>query len=166
MIDPEHESLRIRRWIRAPRQRVFDAFVRPELRRKWWFPEEGMTCGICEIDARVGGNYRVAMNDDRGAESREFICTGSFEEVDAPRKLVFTWTWQHELDSAGDPADVRTRVTVELEEANGGTDILITHERIRGADDRRGYAQGWNGCLLSLERALSAGMHTGTDGER
>ena len=35
--DPTAElSLRVSRFVRAPRERVFEAWIRPELRREWW----------------------------------------------------------------------------------------------------------------------------------
>ncbi len=153
---PERETLRVTRLIRAPRSKVFDAFVTPEIRRKWWFPEEGMECDLCEIDARPGGRYRVNMKDPRGEELREYVCSGEFLEVDSPVRLVFSWTWDHELAEATDPADVQTRVTVELREVAEGTEVVILHEQIRDDEERAGYEMGWNGCLGSLERAFAA----------
>ena len=56
--------LRVARVIRAPRERVFAAWTRPELLRLWWGPGE-VSCPEAEIDLRPGGSYRLAnLNPD------------------------------------------------------------------------------------------------------
>lgn len=159
MNDETTGRLEVRRVIRAPRQKVYEAFVNPDLRRRWWFPEEGMRCDLCEIDARVGGSYRVNMKSGAGAEEKEFVCRGSFEELSEPMRLVFTWVWEHELTDDAPEKDVETRVTVELHEiidAEGSrTEVVILHERFHAGQDPAGYEYGWRGCLESLDRVLS-----------
>jgi len=140
-------KLIVTRTIRAPRQRVFDAFIKPELRRQWWFPEEGMVCDVCEIDARPGGRYRVNMKDARSDETKEWCCTGQFEELVGNERIVFSWTWEH-------AETLTSLVTVELTEADGGTEVRIVHERLEDDADRAGHEQGWVGCLASLARAI------------
>ena len=58
-------DLTMTRTIRAPRQKVFDAFVKPELARKW-FGIRGFTVTRADIDARVGGRYRMTMQPRSG----------------------------------------------------------------------------------------------------
>ncbi len=151
---PRYRRLRISRLIHAPRQRVFDAFVVPALRRRWWFPEEGMRSDHCEIDPRPGGRYRVSMNDDRSEEPKEFVCEGEFLELEEPARLVFTWIWEHERKPGVCEEEITTTVTVELHEADCGTEVVILHEEFRDEAEGKGYAQGWEGCLENLERAL------------
>ncbi len=148
------ESLQIRRTIRAPRQRVFDAFVKPELRKLWWFPEEGMVCDRCEIDPRIGGSYSVNMKHGQGEQLKEWSCTGEFVEVDEPTRLVFSWVWDHARESATDLEQVTSVVTVDLRDVDGGTEVSIRHDRLIDAQDAAGHLEGWEGCLASLARAL------------
>ena len=51
-------DLTLTRTIRAPRQRVFDAFVDPDLLRLWFAPR-GFSVMGATVDARVGGRYRM-----------------------------------------------------------------------------------------------------------
>ena len=53
------------RTIRAPRQKVFDAFVKPELIRKWFGPR-GFTVVDAALDPRAGGRYRLTMKPRTG----------------------------------------------------------------------------------------------------
>lgn len=55
------DKLVIRRTIDAPRQKVFDAWTRPEHLRKWWRANPAMSTEIAEVDLRVGGRFRLGM---------------------------------------------------------------------------------------------------------
>ena len=57
---PEMFHLQLSRFIRAPREKVFDAFVTEGLLSQWKSPR-GMQVAACSVDARVGGRYRVEM---------------------------------------------------------------------------------------------------------
>ena len=86
----------ITKHVSAPRAQVFDAWIKPELRRQWWRATPQMTCTHCEIDARQGGQYRIGMLKpaDTGPDPQdgggEYIVAGEFELIDPPNKLVFT----------------------------------------------------------------------------
>jgi len=56
-------SLVIDRTIDAPRERVFEAFTQPEHLSRWWAAREGYSTPIAEVDLRVGGSYRLGMQD-------------------------------------------------------------------------------------------------------
>jgi hypothetical protein len=58
----------VSRLIDAPRERVFDAWVKPEKLAQWWGPK-GFTNARCEIDPRPGGKIRIDMIRDSGARS-------------------------------------------------------------------------------------------------
>ena len=51
-------DLTLTRTIRAPRAKVFDAFVNPDQLRRWFGPR-GHTVAETTVDARVGGRYRI-----------------------------------------------------------------------------------------------------------
>jgi len=53
-------GLTLTRYIRAPREKVFDAFIQAEHAKNWMCPR-GMTIPAAEFDARVGGSYRITM---------------------------------------------------------------------------------------------------------
>src|SRR5437899_1681291 len=56
----------VTRTINGPARIVFEAFTKAELLKRWWVPKSmGMTLLSCEVDARVGGKYRLVF--DTGA---------------------------------------------------------------------------------------------------
>jgi uncharacterized protein YndB with AHSA1/START domain len=77
-------TLQVRRTIRAPRQRVFDAWTKTEELKKWHAPGP-LTVTFAEIDLRPGGKYRIHMTEPDG---KELMVSGVYREIDPPRILV------------------------------------------------------------------------------
>ncbi len=149
-------SVNVSRFVRAPRERVFEAWTNPELRRKWWRTHTGEGLATCEVDARVGGRYCMVQVGG-GCESPgddatfEWVMQGEFLEVDPPRKLVFTWNVNH------DPPTVDERVTIEFRKVEGGTDVTIKHEGILSQAMRDGTEGGWTTHLGAMAEVVEQG---------
>ena len=151
--NPEMLSVHVSQFIRAPRERVFEAWVEPEMRRKWWRTYSGDGLTTCEVDARVGGRYcmkQIGSGCDSPDQdpNYEWIMEGQFLEVDPPRKLVFTWNVNH------DPPTVDERVTIEFHEVEGGTDVTLKHEGILSPAMRDGTEGGWTTHLKAIAEVL------------
>src|SRR5690242_8206988 len=87
----------VTRTINGPARIVFEAFTRPELFKRWWVPKSmGMTLLSCELDARVGGKYRLVF-DHGGSEPAAFF--GTYTEV-KPYSLL---AWTNEEGGEGGP---------------------------------------------------------------
>lgn len=63
----EHKVFSISRVVNAPRQRVWDAFTKPEHLMRWWGPT-GYTMEIAKVDLQVGGKYLYGMRSPAGNE--------------------------------------------------------------------------------------------------
>jgi uncharacterized protein YndB with AHSA1/START domain len=135
--------LRITRTFAASRERVFDAFTRPELLRQWWGPA-GFTLPQAEVDLRVGGAYRFAMRPPQG---EVMYLGGVFKEVERPSRLSYTWVWEA-------MPEAQTLVTIDFNEAEGDTEVVLTQEPFKDANDVALHDQGWRGGLDKLERIL------------
>jgi len=70
----------------APRAVVFDAWTKAEHVTHWWDPN-GEPLAVCEIDLRPNGSFRWV---NRGANGAEYPFTGTYREIAAPERLVFT----------------------------------------------------------------------------
>ena len=88
--DPNLPTIRIIRDFDAPPDRVFKAWVDPELIVQWLGPKSS-EIRIDNWDARTGGSYRYASVQD-GEEVAAFY--GSFHEVRPGERLVQTFTWE------------------------------------------------------------------------
>jgi uncharacterized protein YndB with AHSA1/START domain len=104
----------VTRTINGPARMVFEAFSRAELLRRWWVPRSmGMTLLSCEVDARVGGKYRLEF-DIGGPEPVAFF--GTYVEVKPYSRLAWT------NDEGGEGGSV---TTVTFEEKDGKTLVVL-----------------------------------------
>jgi uncharacterized protein YndB with AHSA1/START domain len=103
----------VTRTINGPARIVFEAFTKAELFKRWWVPKSlGMTLLSCELDARVGGKYRLVF--DASPEPAAFF--GTYVEVKPYSRLA----WSN--DEAGEGGPV---TTVTFEEKNGKTLVVL-----------------------------------------
>lgn len=133
--------LRITRTFPAKRERVFDALTKPEQVAQWWGPA-GFTLPQADLDLRVGGKYRFKMQPPQGDA---MMLTGTFKEIDPPSKLVYSWAFD------GAP---QTLVTIELKEAEGGTEVNLIHEPFPSKELVAQHDDGWQGGFDRLEAIL------------
>jgi uncharacterized protein YndB with AHSA1/START domain len=108
-------ELVVTRTVNGPARLVFEAWTKADLFRKWWVPKSyGLNLLSCEMDARVGGQYRLAFLHE-GA-TMEFF--GTYLEVVPHSRLV----WTNDEGDAG-----QTITTVTFEEKAGKT-LLVVHD--------------------------------------
>jgi uncharacterized protein YndB with AHSA1/START domain len=115
----------------APREIVYEAWIDPKGIHEWMCPGDVVTAEAT-LDVRVGGAFRIVM---KGRE-REHVHTGTYQVVEPPAKLVFTW-------NAADIPGEMTLVTVELVAHGDESELVLTHERFPKADVASRYETGW-----------------------
>ena len=141
------EALLVQHRLPVPPEKVFEAFTDPKRLAKWFAPTDEMTTVVHELDPRVGGRYRLDMVGPGG--SPVYKLSGVYQELSKPRLLLFTWQWEHEPEE-------ETLVRIELTPAKGGCELVLTHERFLSAESKKGHAEGWEGCLARLPKAVGA----------
>lgn len=141
-------ALRTRRRYAASRERVFSAWITPEAVRRWFIPDVSDWSGPPEIDPRPGGRYRFCVK----YLGVIFTIHGTYLEVRPPERLVFTWEWTDDplLKEDGD-----SLVTIEFHDREGGTEVVLTHEKLPSEAARKEHAQGWEGCLDQIEALVA-----------
>jgi uncharacterized protein YndB with AHSA1/START domain len=136
--------VQVRRRVKARAEEVFDLWTRPDLMVRWMSPFPGAVDCKASCDLRPGGAFSLAMSSQES--SREV--SGTYVEVERPRKLVFTWT--------GALTDnVNTLVTVELTPRGDETDLVLTHERLPTSAIVEGHTRGWGLILDHLAEAVA-----------
>ena len=137
-------SLEIKRFINAPRARVYAAWTDPAQLKEWWGPESVRTRNLV-ADARVGGKYRWDLTNPEGEEMTVF---GEYRELVPGKKIVFTWQWEDD-----EVWENRTSiVTVEFSDRDGGTEVRLKHEQLPSEESRDRHTEGWNSVLSRLEQ--------------
>jgi uncharacterized protein YndB with AHSA1/START domain len=108
-------ELVVTRIVNAPARVVFEAWTRAELFRRWWVPKSyGLILLACEMDVRVGGQYRLVFRHEDS--TMEFF--GTYLEVTPHSRLV----WTNEEGDGG-----KTVTTVSFDE-NAGETLLVVHD--------------------------------------
>jgi uncharacterized protein YndB with AHSA1/START domain len=142
----EKTSLHIKRFINAPRSRVYAAWTDPAQLKEWWGPETVRTRNFA-ADVRVGGKYRWDLINQ---EDEEMSVFGEYRELVPEKKIVFTWKWDDD-----DVWENRSSiVTVELSDRDGGTELLLKHEQLPSEESRDRHNEGWNSVLDRLGKFL------------
>ncbi len=119
-LSPGSQELTLTRRFAHPRAKVFEAFIQRDAFAAWIGPM-GMHAASAEVDARPGGSYDMMLVRDDGREGRHHV-RGTYREVAAPERLVFTWQWVNE-----DGPGPETLVTLTFAEASGGTELRLHH---------------------------------------
>jgi len=144
---PERFELQLSRFIRAPRERVFDAFVTEAGMRAWMGPR-GTRVPEASVDARPGGLWRVVMVSRDGSR---YSVGGAYREVARPERLVFTWRWE------GAPMPgVETLIEVDFAAREGGTELRMRHTGFPEAAIRDAHGHGWGSSFNKLADLLDA----------
>lgn len=138
-------ELSVTRTIGAPRERVFQAWIDAEALKRWFFPSERWSVVGVEIDARVGGEYRLEL---RSSEGETFQVSGTYREIIPNRRLVFTWS------ASSEPRATETLVTVEFMDRDQDSTVWVTHELFPTQQARDEHEQGWGACLDNLGRQI------------
>jgi uncharacterized protein YndB with AHSA1/START domain len=150
-------QLVVERTIKAQPERVFDAFTDPSQLEKWWWPN-GFTCPSAEVDLRVGGKYRLAMEwpGSIPAEAQfSHHLGGEYHEIDRPHRLVMSGRAVN--DEQGEL--FATLIEVTFEARDGGTALTVRQsyfEPMPPAGAMAGAQQGWSEQLEKLEHLLAS----------
>jgi len=134
----------------APREAVFRAWTDPDELRHWF--GMGLYDTLAEVDFRVGGTYRYAMKSPEGDGPR---VTGSYREIEAPSRLVYTWRWE-----GGGPDERESLVTVEFHDLGGRTEVQLSHSGFFTDDASARHGRGWGRAIEELRAFLTAQHHT------
>ena len=130
--------------IDASPETVWDFFVDPEKLMRW----KGIRAAL---DPQPGGNYWCEVIPGHTAR-------GEFVELDAPRRLVFTWGWDN---NEGVPPGSST-IEVELTAEGDGTSLRFIHKDLPSTEAVESHRHGWDHYLPRLELA-AAGRDPGED---
>ncbi len=112
---PSDREIRAERVFDAPRERVFAAYIDPELIPEWWGPR-GVTTTVEAMDVRPGGDWRFICRDPEG----ETGFRGTYREITPPERIEESFEWEgmpgHVLVESATFEDLggRTKVTTTL----------------------------------------------------
>lgn len=140
----DYADIHVMRHFTVPAERVFDAWLNPASAGLWLFATPTGKMVQVEMETEIGGKYTITELRD-GVRATH---TGTYLEIDRPRRLVFTLLVP---PHATEPS----RVAVDIAAAGEGCVLTLTHENVE-----RQYAalteSGWTGILERLAAMLNA----------
>jgi uncharacterized protein YndB with AHSA1/START domain len=134
-------TIRLHRVLRAKPERVYRAFLTPEAMAKW-LPPDGFTCTVHEMNARVGGTFRMSFANFSSGNGHSF--GGEYIELVPSEKIVYT----DRFDDPNLPGEMRTTVT--LTPVSCGTDLTIVQEGVPEVIPTEMCYLGWQESLAQL----------------
>jgi len=135
-------SLTLKRRLNARPEKVYAAWTDPEKIIRWFGRSDAKPGSFqAEIDARIGGRYRVSFS----TADEYYEVGGIYREVVPNQKLVFSWAWHSTPER-------ESQVTVSLQPDGDGTLLTLHHEAFFDQAARDGHQRGWNGALDKLEK--------------
>jgi uncharacterized protein YndB with AHSA1/START domain len=139
--DGKFEAITITRRFKATPERLFEAWVNPEVASKWLMTTKKSQTQY-DLDLRVGGEYSIIRQTD----DKFYTAVGKYLEVDPPRRLVYTFCMPQFAVDVG-------IITVEIEPEGDGSRLTLTQ-----SGNRPGYEDstrsGWGKMFDLLEKAL------------
>lgn len=122
----------------APRELVFEALTNAEHLLNWWGPRD-FPAATFESVPEVGGAFNFVMVGPGGVEAP---ASGSYAEVTPPERIVLDQQVPHPDGSVW----LRSRVTIELQELDGYTRMILMHRIVENHDfpGVAGAFEGWS----------------------
>ena len=134
----------IRRVLPAPPDIVYDEWLDPVGMLEWMCPRPARAVKI-SLEPSVGGSLRIDIQDS----GFSLYVTGTFVELNRPRRLRFTWS----CSAWADPS-VQSLVTVSLEDHGAGqTMMTIEHEQLP-SEEVGSHQHGWGAIAVQLGEAI------------
>ena len=140
-------TVHLHRVLRSPPARVYRAFLEPDALAKW-LPPAGFTAQVHQMDARVGGQFRLSFRNFASGHSHAF--GGEYLEL-VPDQLI---RYSDRFDDPGLPGTMQ--VTVTLKAVSCGTELSVAQEGIPEVIPLEMCYLGWQESLLQLAALVEA----------
>lgn len=138
-------TVRLHRVLRAPAERLYRAFLDPQAMAKW-LPPHGFTGTVHEMDARVGGRYKMSFTNFSTGKSHSF--GGQYVELTPNERIRYT-------DKFEDPnLSGEISVTITLRPVLCGTEVAIVQEGLPAAIPVEFCYLGWQESLALLAHVV------------
>jgi uncharacterized protein YndB with AHSA1/START domain len=134
-------TIRLHRVLRAAPERVYRAFLDADAMAKW-LPPHGFTGKVHQLDARVGGAYKMSFKNFNTGTSHSF--GGKYLELVPNERLRYT----DAFDDPNLPGEMLT--TVVLKKVSVGTELSVTQEGVPDVIPAEACYLGWQESLTLL----------------
>ena len=138
-------TVRLHRVLKCPPDRIYRAFLEPDALVKW-LPPHGFTCKVHQLEAKVGGNFRMSFANFGTGSGHSF--GGSYLELVPNERIRHT----DKFDDPNLPGEMTT--TISLKKVLVGTEINVVQEGIPAAIPVEACYLGWQESLTLLAQLV------------
>ncbi|MBI4809430.1 MAG: SRPBCC family protein [Nitrosomonadales bacterium] len=138
-------TIRLHRVLRAKPERIYKAFLDADAMAKW-LPPYGFTCHVHQMDARVGGTFRMSFTNFTTGNGHSF--GGEYLELVPSAKICYS----DKFDDPNLPGVMKTTVT--LTQVSCGTEIAIVQEGLPEVIPLEMCYLGWQESLAQLAKLV------------
>jgi uncharacterized protein YndB with AHSA1/START domain len=142
-------TVRLHRVLKAPADRVYRAFLDPDAMVKW-LPPHGFTGKVHQMDAKVGGSYRMSFTNFSTGKAHSF--GGTYVEM-VPGELL---RYVDKFEDPNMPGEMQ--VTVTLKTVACGTDLQVVQEGIPAMIPVEFCYLGWQESLTLMAQLIEAAV--------
>ena len=140
-------TIKLHRVIRAPSEKVYKAFLDADAMAKW-LPPNGFTCKVHQLEAKVGGSYKMSFTNFTTGKSHSF--GGTYLELKPYERIRYT----DKFDDPNMAGEIQTTIT--LKRVSCGTEVNIVQEGVPSAIPAEACYLGWQESLILLAKLVEA----------
>jgi len=140
-------TIKLHRVLRAPASRIYRAFLDADAMAKW-LPPNGFTGKVHQMDAKVGGTYKMSFTNFTSGKSHSF--GGKYLELSPNERLRYTDVF----DDPNLPGEMMT--TVQLTKVSVGTEVHIEQSGVPAVIPAEACYLGWQESLTLLAKLVEA----------
>ena len=140
-------TIKLHRVIRAPAEKVYKAFLDADAMAKW-LPPNGFTCKVHQLEAKVGGSYKMSFTNFTTGKSHSF--GGTYLELKPYERIRYT----DKFDDPNMAGEIQTTIT--FKKVSCGTEVRIVQEGVPDAIPAEACYLGWQESLTLLAKLVEA----------
>ena len=140
-------TIRLHRVLRATPERIYRAFLDADAMAKW-LPPNGFTGKVHQMDAKVGGTYKMSFTNFTTGKSHSF--GGTYVELKPNERIRYT----DKFDDPNMPGEMQTTIT--LKKVSCGTELNVVQEGVPGVIPAEACYLGWQESLTLLTKLVEA----------
>ena len=143
----QSNTVRLHRVLRSTPERIYRAFLDADAMAKW-LPPNGFTGKVHQLDAKVGGGYKMSFTNFTTGKSHSF--GGTYLDLTPHERIRYT----NKFDAGNLPGEMQTTIT--LKAVFCGTELNVTQEGIPAAIPAEACYLGWQESLILLAKLVEA----------
>ena len=138
-------TVSLHRVLRAPPERIYRAFLDADAMAKW-LPPNGFTGNVHQMEAKVGGTYKMSFTNFTNGKSHSF--GGTYLELVTHERIRYN----AKFDNANLPGEMQTTIT--LKNVFCGTELNVVQEGMPAAIPAEACYLGWQESLVQLAQLV------------